>query len=245
MLVQWSAARAERRGRTWKSARELALEGERWEVPARRERGYTKLLPDLAVWLTPSGPPWAVIAESGGRREDRQKLILEGWREAVHGGRFAGVRYDCANESVAPWIKHLAKKVLLTAPAFSVIVQTSAKEIADLARADAEAEEQAGGEAETSARVAPADDGRISIGPVDAPVPRARWQQLGPNDPPRNQKRQRRPPKESDAIGRSSGSRSQSRGDDGDADAGAFPEQGTSCPLGCLARQLVLAGRAC
>ena len=30
VLVGWSAARAEKRGRVWKSARELALEPERW-----------------------------------------------------------------------------------------------------------------------------------------------------------------------------------------------------------------------
>ena len=145
VLVEWSAARAERRGRTWKSARELVLDGERWEVPTRCERGYTTQLPDLAVRLTPAGPPWAVVAESGGRREDRQKLMLEGWRDAVHGGRYAGVRYDCASASVASWIRRLAKKVWLTAPDFSVIVQTTAEEIATLARADAEGEGRAAG----------------------------------------------------------------------------------------------------
>jgi hypothetical protein len=45
VLVEWSAARAERRGRTWKSARELALDGERWEVPTRCERGFTTQRP--------------------------------------------------------------------------------------------------------------------------------------------------------------------------------------------------------
>ncbi len=53
----------------WESARELALDPERWAVPARCERGYTKQLPDLAVWLDASKPPGAVVAESGGRRE--------------------------------------------------------------------------------------------------------------------------------------------------------------------------------
>ncbi len=78
VLVGWSAARAEKRGRVWKSARELALDPDRWAVRMRCERGSTKQLPDLAVWLTRSGPPIALIAESGGRREDRQKWILEG-----------------------------------------------------------------------------------------------------------------------------------------------------------------------
>jgi hypothetical protein len=60
--------------------------------------------PDLAVWLKRSGPPVAVVAESGGRREDRQQLILEGWRDAIQAGRYAAVRYDCASASVTRWI---------------------------------------------------------------------------------------------------------------------------------------------
>lgn len=55
VLVGWSAARIERRGRVWKSARELAVDRERWVVRVRCERGYTEQLPDLAVWL----PSWA------------------------------------------------------------------------------------------------------------------------------------------------------------------------------------------
>src|SRR5450755_82742 len=35
VLVGWSAARAEHRGRTWKSARELELDRERWAAPMR------------------------------------------------------------------------------------------------------------------------------------------------------------------------------------------------------------------
>ncbi len=116
VLVGWSAARVEHRGREWKSARELALEGERWAVTMRCERGYTKQLPDLAVWLKRSAPPVAVIAESGGRREDRQKMILEGWRDGLLAGFYAGVHYDCASASVAHWINRLAKKAYLTGP---------------------------------------------------------------------------------------------------------------------------------
>jgi hypothetical protein len=66
VLVGWSAARAEHRGRTWKSARELALDRERRAVPMRRERGHAEELPDVAVWLEGSKAPGAVIAESGG-----------------------------------------------------------------------------------------------------------------------------------------------------------------------------------
>jgi hypothetical protein len=101
VLVGWSAARAEKRGRVWKSARELALEPDRWEVTMWCERGYTKRLPDLVVWLQRSGPPIALISESGGRREVRQKKILEDWRNAVYAGQYAAVLYDCTNDSVA------------------------------------------------------------------------------------------------------------------------------------------------
>jgi len=113
VLVGWSAARVEHRGRVWKSARELAVERERWAVKARCERGYTELLPDLAVWMKRSGPPVAVIAESGGRREDRQKMILEAWQDAILSGRNSGVHYHCASAAIAHWISRLAKKVRL------------------------------------------------------------------------------------------------------------------------------------
>ncbi len=129
LLVQWSAARAERRGKTWLSSRELAVERERWAVTIRCERGYTRQLPDLAVWVEASGPPYAVIGETGRRREDRQKMILEGWRDAVTAGRYAGVRFDCASASAALLIRRLAKKVSLTSLDFSALVQTTAPEI--------------------------------------------------------------------------------------------------------------------
>lgn len=141
VLVGWSAARVEHRGRVWKSARELAVDRERWAVRARCERGYTELLPDLAVWLKRSEPPVAVIAESGGRREDRQKMILEGWRDGILSGRYADVHYHCASASVAHWISRRAKKVRLSGPTFVAAVQMSAEEIAALAPA-ARADEQ-------------------------------------------------------------------------------------------------------
>ena len=137
LLVQWSAVRAERRRRTWKSARELAVDREPWAVRIRCERGYTQQLPDLAVWVTATGAPYAVIGETGRRREDRQKLILEGWRDAVMAGRYAGVRFDCASTSAALLIRRLAKKVFLTSLDFSALMQTPAQEIVELARADA------------------------------------------------------------------------------------------------------------
>ena len=133
VLVGWSAARAEKRGRVWKSARELALEPDRWEVTMRCERGYTKQLPDLVVWLKRSGPPIALISESGARREDRQKKILEGWRNAVYAGQYSTVLYDCANDSVARRISRLAAKVQLTRSEFGVVIQARAQEIRTIA----------------------------------------------------------------------------------------------------------------
>jgi hypothetical protein len=132
VLVGFSAARAEHRGRTWKSARELELDREPWAAPMRCDRGYTEQLPDLAIWLEQSNAPGAVIAENGGRREDRQKMILEGWRDAVWSGRYLAVRYDCASPSVARWITRLAKKVGLTNADFTAVVQTTAEQIAAL-----------------------------------------------------------------------------------------------------------------
>ena len=140
VLVGWTAARVERRRRVWKSARELTVDRDRWAVRMRCERGFTEQLPDLAVWLKPSGPPVAVIAESGGRREDRQKHMLEGWRDAVRTERYAGVYYDCANTSVAVRIKLLAKKVHLAAPELTAAVQLGADEIASLSPAAADDE---------------------------------------------------------------------------------------------------------
>jgi hypothetical protein len=146
LLVQWSGARAERRGKTWLSSRELAVERERWAVTIRCDRGYTRQLPDLAVRVEPSGAPYAVIGETGRRREDRQKMILEGWRDAITAGRYAGVRFDCASASAALLIRRLAKKVFLTSLDFSALVQTTAPEIIELARADAEGLAQAAAE---------------------------------------------------------------------------------------------------
>lgn len=142
VLAGWSAARVERKGRTWKSARELAVERDLWGVTTRFARGRTALLPDLAVWLEASAAPVAVIAESGGRREDRQKMILEGWRDAIQSGVYAGVRYDCANESVARSISRLARNVFTYRRSYLVAVQMGAEEIAALPPAAAAEDRQ-------------------------------------------------------------------------------------------------------
>jgi hypothetical protein len=170
VLVGWSAARVEHRGRVWKSARELALEPERWAVTMRCERGYTKQFPDLAVWLRRSAPPVAVIAERGGRREDRQKMILEGWRDGILSGRYTGVHYHCASASVAHWISRLANKIRLTGPAFVAAVQMSAEEIAALSPADDDGDDQPVGKPQLSLEAARAPNEPVQIAPVRAPL---------------------------------------------------------------------------
>jgi len=47
VLVGWSAARMERRGLRWLSARELAADYDRWAVRMRDERGYASSSPTL------------------------------------------------------------------------------------------------------------------------------------------------------------------------------------------------------
>ncbi|MFZ0043506.1 MAG: hypothetical protein WAK93_19510 [Solirubrobacteraceae bacterium] len=171
VLVGWSAARVQRRGRTWKAARELALDPDRWAAPMRCERGYTHQLPDLAVWLNDSEPPGAVIAESGGRREDRQKLILEGWRDALWSRRYIAVRYDCTSPSVAHWINRLAGKVGLTDSAFMATVQTTPEEIAALSPTLID-DEPALDEPESATESVPTPDQETQIALVPAQTPR-------------------------------------------------------------------------
>ena len=181
VLVGWSAARLEHRGRVWKSARELAVERERWAVRARCERGYAELLPDLAVWLKRSEPPVAVVAESGGRREDRQKMILDGWRDGILSGHSAGVHYHCASASVAHWISRLAKKVRLSGPTFVAAVQMSAEEIAALSPAALD-DEPAFEEARPSGECAQAPHEEVQTAPVRSSAPREPLQ-LAPPEP--------------------------------------------------------------
>jgi hypothetical protein len=187
VLVGWSAARLERRGRTWKSARELALDPERWSVTIRCERGYTEQLPDLAVWLNRSRPPVAVVAESGGRREDRQKMILEGWRDRILSGRYAGVRYHCANASVAYWINRLAKKVRLTSSAFFADPQMSAEEIAALPPAANDGDEPPVNKPESQAEAEQPRDEHTQIAAIRASPPAAPAQMKLPEAPPEPQ----------------------------------------------------------
>jgi hypothetical protein len=135
VLVAWSAARMERRGFRWQAARELEADADRWTVRMRDERGYRKQLPDLAAWRRGAELPVAIVGEEGHRREDRQRLILEGWRDAVLSGRYIAVQYDCASAPVAARMARLAKKVHFTRPEFITRVQARADEIAAIAQA--------------------------------------------------------------------------------------------------------------
>lgn len=128
--VSWSAAQAQQHGRLWRSARELALERERWEIKTRGERGWTTMLPDLTVWAAGSQPPAAVVIETAYRRASRQRAILEGWREAIRAGRYATVRYDCAGDETATRITRLAEQVGLGHPVFHAAAQMSPAEVA-------------------------------------------------------------------------------------------------------------------
>jgi hypothetical protein len=129
VLVAWSAARMERRGLRWRSARELAADCDRWAVRMRDERGYRKQLPDLAVWRRGAERPVAIIGEEGHRREDRQRMILEGWRDAIWAEQYAAVQYDCASAAVAARIRRLAKREHLVPPKFIAVAQRTAEEI--------------------------------------------------------------------------------------------------------------------
>jgi hypothetical protein len=129
VLVAWSAARMERRGLRWLSARELAADADRWAVRMRDDRGYRKQLPDLAVWRRGAERPVAIVGEEGHRREDRQRMILEGWRDAIWAEQYAAVQYDCANAAAAAKIRRIATRAQLSPPKFIAAAQRTADEI--------------------------------------------------------------------------------------------------------------------
>jgi hypothetical protein len=74
VLVGWSAARIERRGRVWKAARELAVESDWWVVRLRCERGYTEPPCDTTAQASPSptgSPAWRKRSGSPVRSSQR------------------------------------------------------------------------------------------------------------------------------------------------------------------------------
>jgi hypothetical protein len=130
------------------------------------------------VWLKRSGPPIAPISESGRRREDRQKKVLEGWRDAVYAGQYSAVLYDCANDSVAHWISRLAAKVRLTRSEFTVVIQARAREISTLAPA-ADNDAPSASRSDTDMPSSP----EVEIEPVRTPAPPVRVPALQPAEP--------------------------------------------------------------
>lgn len=86
VLVGWSAARAEHRSRVWKSARELALDRERWAVLTRCERGYTDAAARPGGLCRPGfsyhRPMWSAAATVRSRRRlsgARTGLLSRTW----------------------------------------------------------------------------------------------------------------------------------------------------------------------
>ncbi len=177
LLVAWSAVRAQRRGRRWLSGRELAVEPEGWAVAmVEPQRGLVWRLPDLVVWLPTNPQAFAVIGEQGQRRFDRQRAILEGWRDALLAERYAGVRYDCASPSVAQRIARMAAKLGLTEPRFIARVQNTPEQIAAIPLAT---------QTDPPAPVAP----ETASAPVSAPPP----SQPAPRRSSRHPRRPRNP----------------------------------------------------
>lgn len=132
----FTAARLERRGFRWMSARELEADEARWAVRHRHDYGYRNELPDFAVWWAGDGVPVAIVVEGMRRRDGRQRWRLEAWRDAISAGRYLSVQYDCTNESLAQWVTRLAKSVHLGDSAFLAVVQSGPEEIAKLTTAD-------------------------------------------------------------------------------------------------------------
>ena len=97
-------------------------------------------------------------------------MILEGWRDAIVSGRYAGVHYHCASASVAHWITRLAKKVRLTGPTFVAAEQMTAEEIAALSAAADGDDEPPVSKPQPSDGVAQPRDEQVQVAPVRAPL---------------------------------------------------------------------------
>jgi hypothetical protein len=148
-----------------------------------------------AVWLTAAGidavglgavravpsPPGATTLTHGivVGWTDRQKRILEGWRDALLNDRYSAVQYDCTDPSVTRWINRLARKVWLPKQTFTAVTQTSAAEIASVAPIDLTPAEPT-----TPAAPKPASDQPPAVAP-ELPTPEpAQPARLAPAPPP-------------------------------------------------------------
>jgi hypothetical protein len=159
----------------------MDVDRDRWAVSARCDRGFTDQLPDLAIWVEPYELPCAVIVDSGNRRNDRQNMILKGWRDAIHNGHYARVQYDCSSRSGAERIRQLAKAVWLTESTFSAIVQPDADQITALPPAVTEEEPQPAARPEDATQ--PQDE-ETKITVARTPLPSAPVEMARPEPPP-------------------------------------------------------------
>jgi hypothetical protein len=117
------------------------------------------------------------VTETGQRREDRQKWMLEAWRDAIAADRYAGVRYDCTTRAARTLIKRLATNVALSGQQFGAYVQPRADEIAALPDAEPDPGEQPPASEQQTATTAmpepkPAPDPAKSRTPESAEIPR-------------------------------------------------------------------------
>ena len=132
VAVAWAAARLERAGVGWRSARELAVDRERWQITVENERGGESVrLPDLAAWPRgESSLPVAVVIQRGGQPHQtrRQRALLEGWQHAIQDGRYAAVRYQ-TGPVIGRELERQAAQLGLTASMFGVAEQLTADQL--------------------------------------------------------------------------------------------------------------------
>jgi len=164
--VGCSAARVQRRGYEWRSARELALDPERWSIAVANERGgVSRRLPDLAVWAPESRLPAALVIEHGVKREQRRRLVLEGWQAAINAQQYARVQYDCSSPVLARQLAQIAAQIGLTRHQFQAVEQAPLQQITQLPAAGAAPPATETLPAPVCAPVAPQPASKVDPGP--------------------------------------------------------------------------------
>ncbi len=215
----------------------------RWAVRIRCERGYTRQLPDLAVWVEDSSAPYAVIGETGRRREDRQKLILEGWRDAIIAGRYAGVRFDCASAPAALLDPAPGKEGLSDLARFSPLYRCALRRSPPSPPPPRRTSSRATISSPAVTRPLAQETGRTTTVRVRAPTKPVSMQREMPEVPSALNTRQPRTPKlASGSTARSSDSPSQRSAGDGAGDSdegglGATPPGVTAGGFDCISRR--------
>jgi hypothetical protein len=213
VLVGWSAARIERRPSVESSARACGRPravGSQGALRARLHRAPAR----------PGGVGQTLRATRRGDRRERRPARGSPEDDPRGLARRRPVRTLRIRAQAHPsprWISRLAKKVWLTAPDFSAVVQMSAEEIAALTPAG-DAGEPAVSKHE-AAVAAPPRGRQNQIAPVRTPLPLRRRRSTGPRHRRQSPRRPRPPPSGSGVIGRSLGSPSQEPAVGGDAEA--------------------------